>query len=189
MKILITTTIFSLAIATNAAEVSLNTSPMVDSIIFSGEITKGDSEKVSALIEKVANNGKIHQFTIHSPGGNITAAMDIGNLLRANVFIVFEPLGTSCISACIFTIAGGSQRIIAGQVGLHHPYLPQPHLSALEPLVQSEGKKAMVLYMKKMGVQGSLIDAMYSLSNANEVRYLTADEMKFYQLTTENERN
>jgi len=169
-----------------AAEIGLHSTSTTADIIVSGEITPGDANKVHDLIDRIDGDKKIHRFIIHSPGGNVTEAISIGSLLRSYGFTVFEPVGVTCISACIFAIAGGRSRILMGKVALHHPYLP--HVLESHPVarqIQSEGKQAMLEYMKKMGVQETIVDAMYSLQDPSEIKYLSTAELQAYKLATD----
>lgn len=176
------------ALQTHAAEVGLKSTFGADDIIFSGQIMTGDATKVGDLIKKISGDGKVHRFIIHSPGGNVTEAIAIGDLLRQDRFSVYEPSGLSCISACVFAIAGGVQRVLLGKVGLHRPYLPNNFESTpLVSLVQADAKKSMSIYMEKMGVKTSIVDAMYAIESPSEIRYLGAQEMKAYRLSTEDE--
>ena len=178
-------TLILLTFQVYAAEIGLNSTAVTDDIIASGQIVTGDANKVSSLMRKTVGDGKAHRFIIHSPGGNVTEAIAIGNLLRSNGFSVFEPPQVSCISACVFAIAGGTSRILMGKVGLHHPYLPNVLASnpaAIE--VQTEGKQSMTAYMEKMGVKEEVVEVMYSIKDPEQIRYLDTQELRAYQLST-----
>ena len=186
LVLLVAVTLLLHGLQVNAAEIGLNSTPDRDDIIASGQIVEGDSMRVRELIHKTLGDGKIHRFIIHSPGGNVTEAIAIGTLLRNHEFSVFEPVGVSCISACVFAIAGGVSRVLKGKVGLHHPFLP--NIQSDNPAaikVESEGKVAMTAYIGKMGVKEALVDAMYSIQNPNEIRYLNDREMRYYRISTE----
>ena len=74
-----------------------------------------------------------------------------------------------------------------GKVGLHHPYLPNVLASnpaAIE--VQTQGRQSMTAYMEKMGVKAEIVDAMYSIKDPERIRYLDAEELRAYKLSTNN---
>ncbi len=172
-----------------AAEIGLSrqTYPplTVAAVIISGQIENGDAKKVEALLAEVkrTDDGRqIRRLLIHSPGGLVGEAMEIGRLIRANGVEVFLPRETSCVSACVLILAGGKNRIIDGQVGIDHPYF----LRAAGPMddvpaLLTETKQGMRNYFHSMGVAEDLADAMFSLPNGI-VRFLGQDELSQYQL-------
>ncbi|HEY8034404.1 MAG TPA: hypothetical protein VIF37_02320 [Methylobacter sp.] len=187
--------IFSALLSLNseAAEIGLSrqnvagASPplTVAAVIISGQIEKGDAKKVEALLDEVKRTDDGHQLRrllIHSPGGLIGEAMEIGRLIRANGVEVFLPRQTSCISACVLVIAGGTTRILDGQVGLDHPHFLRAGGPGDDvPALLAESKQIMRDYFHSMGVAEDLADAMFSLPDGT-VRYLRQDELSQYQL-------
>jgi hypothetical protein len=184
--------IFSLQ-ASHAAEIGLNrqaiagTSPAltVAAVIISGQIEKGDAKKVETLLDEIKRTDDGHQLRrllIHSPGGYIGEAMDIGRLIRANGVEIFLPQQLSCVSACVLVLAGGNSRILDGKVGLDHPHFLKPAGPNDDvPKLLAESKQIMRDYFEAMGVAKELADAMYLLPNG-QIRYLNKDELAQYRL-------
>lgn len=182
-----------LSLSSEAAEIGLSRQDVagtyppltVAAVIISGQIEKGDAKKVEALLEEVKRTDDGHQLRrllIHSPGGLIGEAMEIGKLIRSNGVEVFLPRETSCISACVLIIAGGTTRIIDGQVGLDHPHFLRAAGPGDDvPALLAESKQIMRDYFHSMGVAEDLADAMFSVPNGI-VRYLRQDELSQYQL-------
>ena len=56
-----------------------------------------------------------------SPGGNLSAGLEIGTMLRLKGFISFVPDGSQCASACALAWLGGAKRLMGStaQVGFH----------------------------------------------------------------------
>ena len=179
--------------ASKSAEIGLSrqelpgTSPhlTVVAIIISGQIVNGDAKKVAAFlteIKKTDNGHQIRRLLIHSPGGLVGEAMQIGKLLRANGVEVFIPRELSCISACVLVLAGGATRTIVGKVGLHHPlFLSQANSGDNVPALMAETKQAMRDYLHLMGVNEDLADAMFAIPNGG-VHYLSQNELLQFKL-------
>jgi hypothetical protein len=71
-------------------------------------------KKVEALVTGIKRNDDEHQLRrllIHSPGGLVTEAMEIGRSVRFNGIDVFIPRETRCISAGVLILAGGMTRM------------------------------------------------------------------------------
>ena len=181
--------------ASKSAEMGLSrqelpgTSPhlTVVAIIISGQIISGDANKVATFlneIKKTDNGHQIHRLLIHSPGGLVGEAMQIGKLLRANGIEVFIPRELSCISACVLVLAGGATRTIVGQVGLHHPlFLSKASSGDNVPALMAETKQAMRDYLHLMGVNEDLADAMFAIPNG-DIHYLSQNELLQFKLKT-----
>lgn len=169
----------------HAAEIGLDQSNGANSLIFSGEIKQGDSELLKPYIEKARSNGNPRRFIIHSEGGNVTEAMKIGSLLRKSNFSVFEPQGVSCFSACVFAIMSGTNRVINGRIGLHHPlFLNAPSNNPQVQKLLLEGKQAMTQYTMQMNVAPKIVEDMYALPNEADIKYLNQNEIRVYRLST-----
>jgi len=158
----------------------------VIALIISGQIVKGDAKKVEALLSDIKHTNNVHtmrRLLIHSPGGLIAEAMEIGRLARTNNFEVFIPQELTCISACVLVLAGGATRTVVGRVGLHHPlFLRDPGPGDNVPALMSETKKMIRTYLNSMGIADDLADAMFSIPDGT-VHYLSHDELLLYRLT------
>lgn len=157
----------------------------VAAVIISGQIESGDAKKVEALLAEVKRTDDGHlirRLMIHSPGGLIGEAMEIGRLIRSNGVEVFLPQQLSCISACVLIIAGGVNRIIDGQVGIDLPhFLTAAGPKDDVPALLAESKRNIRDYFRSMGVAEDLAEAMFSVPSGI-VRYLRQDELSQYQL-------
>jgi hypothetical protein len=170
-----------------SGEVGISSHQNFDDIIFSGQIMKGDAEKVKIFINELMPNPHKHRFIIHSPGGNVTEAMKIGELLRKNYFSIYEPNGITCISACVLVIMGGTIREVNGRVGLHHPLFLNTPITADTQKLLLEGEQAMVQYATRMNINPQIIRDMYTLKDESKIKYLSRAEIIAYHLSTEGE--
>jgi len=62
---------------------------------------------------------------LNSPGGDVTAAIATGRLLRSVEAPVAIKDNQECVIACVLILAGATNRLIYGKVGIHRPYLEE----------------------------------------------------------------
>ena len=160
-------------------------------IAFSGVVTKGDSEKLKALIEQVCagkdcdiqNVSAILSFD--SPGGSFNEGIALAEAIReANVATVVED-GKVCLSACALAWLGGSGFHATGgvgtyidrtiepgaRIGFHSPYFSAKAMAALPPDerldVQANGLRtgisALVRFLTAFGVAPQVIDRIVGM--------------------------
>lgn len=97
-------------------------------ILIAGEITPGDVDMLRTTIIQRMNQFKSQLIgqpvvLLDSPGGNVSAALEMGRLLRRISAHTVVDGGASCSSSCIFLLAGGVERnvFLNGRIGLHRP--------------------------------------------------------------------
>ena len=126
---------------------------------------------------------------LSSPGGNLSQAMIMGEVIRARgVTTAVGTVGSGgkvqpsyCASACVMAYAGGTARIgLAGsRLGVHR--FTSPNTEA-DPIASAQRTMGFVLsYMTKMGVASSVVEAM---SATDKIRWLGVDEASAMNLTT-----
>ncbi|WP_138468857.1 hypothetical protein [Poseidonocella sp. HB161398] len=124
---------------------------------------------------------------LHSPGGLVAEALEIGRELRRRGLGTRLVAGAVCFSACPYMLAGGTAREVSAEarVGVHQSYYDS---SALLPLfvgvaaVQEREAEAM-RYLQEMGVDPLLrIPALET--PADGIYILTAEELEAYRLAT-----
>ena len=91
--------------------------------------------------------------------------------------------GSSCLSACVFVLAGAPYRVVqAGAVvGIHRPYDPTESETAAELQKRKQASLDALVraYLKEVNVPPSLYEAMLK---APEVRPLPPSELSWYGL-------
>lgn len=142
-----------------------------------GEILARD---LQALRERGHEAMVVH---LDSGGGQLTSAIAIGRLLRAHKAVVKVGASSSCLSACIFVLAGAPYRVVepGAVISIHRPYDPE---DAQLPAAQREAKQARLdafvrAYLKEVNVPPALYEAML---NAPDGRALTPPELAWYGL-------
>lgn len=137
-----------------------------------GRISDADAKALPALISRVKqrtalrsadNQGRVQAF-LNSPGGEILAAMRIGELLRTNDAIVW--INGECSSACVFVFAGGVQRnlIRESRIGLHRPFFEQKFFAGLSSQQAQRQYGELIAtsksYLRSMGITDALFEDM-----------------------------
>lgn len=96
-------------------------------VFLSGMISREDVVSAGVMAgllksgkQKIAGN----TMWLASKGGDIDAAMDLGRLLRRMGVFTLVGKDDQCLSACVFAFMGGERRVVAGQLGIHRPFLP-----------------------------------------------------------------
>ena len=149
-----------------------------DSLILSGEIKSSDVVELTKLLPQY----KI--ISLNSPGGDVSAAMNIGRLLRRFNSIAMVDYNQVCVSACVLVLAGSTFRMIKGKVGIHRPYLPQDKATTEDEqkVIYDAIRKNIINYLEIMNINSTLYDDMFRISPRN-VKFLSKEELDLYGLS------
>lgn len=161
----------------------------------SGEIASTSATSLKSFLQA---NPFVSVLQIDSTGGNLGAALEMGELVRSrNLAVVVggaslrrNSLGDQiatrvagqCMSACVYVLAGGQPRsqVLDSVVGVHQFYGGTSGVSgevALDTGQRVSG--ALIEYLTRMGVSASIItaassarpDEIYILSNTEKLRF------------------
>ena len=151
-------------------------------------IRLGDDEAIRTLLERgTTRSGErvgTTGISLHSSGGNVEVAMQIGRLLRSrNARAVLLPDGY-CYSACVLVLMGAVDRIVAGRIGVHRPHFTDFGYSRTVDDVGTLYKRmrsVVEAYADEMNVNRLLVDLMFSIEPA-EMRVLSMAEVTYYGL-------
>jgi hypothetical protein len=154
-----------------------------------------------AFAEFVKSNSPSAPIELISPGGNLLAALKLGEMIRNGGYDT--SLGDFCVSACAYAILGGVRRYTVPKesgpdwdydnrnvgatgtkLGIHQFYQPdalsEPQKRAFSALDMSEQQALMGIvleYTLKMGIDTRLVSLASSIPPQAPVRWLTPDEM------------
>ncbi len=121
---------------------------------------------------------------LNSQGGDLSAAMELGRMLRKNDRDVLIEPDDVCASACVLVLAGAPFRAVWGKVGIHRPYLPNDTVT--DPAQQKARYQALEAevkaYLQEMNASPSLYDDMIRIS-PGAVRYLNKPDLERYGLS------
>jgi hypothetical protein len=169
---LVALALFAFAVPCGAEVVTVNGATWLR-----GEILARD---LQALSERKRPGMVVH---LDSGGGQLVSGVAIGRLLRQVKGVARVEAGSSCLSACVYVLAGAPQRVVqpGAVVGVHRPYDPDDaHLPPEQRLAKQARLDAFVrAYLKEVHVPPALYDAMLQ---APQGRTLPPAELSWYGL-------
>ena len=127
---------------------------------------------------------------LDSPGGDVLAAMKIGEIIRADWLWTLVDDDAKCLSACVFLLAAGGNRGAGdrGPVAIHRPFFLPEYFSSLNQNQAKEKYDELTAnvksYLSKMVMSDDLFNAMMQVSSG-EGRVLSSVEMKHMNLIGE----
>jgi hypothetical protein len=150
-------------------------------------ISAQDYADLSTMVS-LAKKGFGSDFTVfaelNSTGGNISASLNIGKILRKYDAMAYIAPDSVCMSSCVYILAGATQRVINdGTIGIHRPY--EPNDESISADVQKTkygilGKK-IIAYLKAMNISIRLYEDSLFISPDN-IKILSSQEMQIYGL-------
>jgi hypothetical protein len=164
-------------------------------IQISNEISSSDFGLLKQAIDRIQKSstdapcdaGKIVVW-LDSSGGDPTAAIEMGRLLRKNEAHVVVRPSRRCLSSCVLIFAGGVIRIAdEGQIGIHRPYFSNlpVGLSTVEIRNRREKLNAEILeYFREIDVSPALLERMLGIA-PERIEVLTYAELERYRLSFE----
>lgn len=162
-------------------------------IELTGRITKSDVPRFAQLVALLRPNFEVVDVNLDSPGGDVFAAIQIGEIVRKEWLMTAvpdEPPAEGCMSACVLILAAGAVRIVGGnsRVGIHRPYFDQVLFAGLDR-TQAKAKydtlsQSVATYLAKMGMSERLHQEMMKVPSSG-MRLLSYDEANAFNLSGE----
>jgi len=123
--------------------------PIVISV--SGELAAGDENRFVQTAGTVAHGVVVFD----SPGGNLFAGIEVGEVIHFKHFDTFVPNGSTCASACALAWLGGARRLIGatGRIGFHEPYTRNSGAVS----VSASGNALVRAYLNELGLSAVAI--------------------------------
>lgn len=166
---------------------------LLSAVQVNGPILVGDAIKVLENMNLLKNKfGEIQctegqtYLIINSDGGDIDEAIKIGRIVRNNNLIVRISDNSSCLSACVLILAGGTKRYVEGKVGIHRPYFSnmEDGLNSQQIRIKIDSLNARIKsYLNEVDIPISLLDAM-KVVPPESMRILTYKELSSFGLTS-----
>ena len=120
---------------------------------------------------------------LDSSGGQVEAAIRAGDQIGSSGWTIWVREGSLCHSACVFVLAAGDNRLLAGKVGIHRMMRISSKATSRaelnDELQQVYGK--VKDYLQRNGVAIGVADLMMTVPNRS-LRLLTAEELRQYGL-------
>jgi hypothetical protein len=109
-------------------------------------------------------------INFQSPGGSLTAGIDIGTQIRLRNYTTLVPSGTLCASACATAWLGGTKRLMGpgALIGFHAAYVDQ-NGQAIETGL---GNALLGAYLNKLGLPDRAI-VFITQAHPNDLTWLT----------------
>ncbi len=155
----------------NSADIFVDRSragkPPIVAII--GEIELGDSERFSSLVTGLPNA----VVGLESPGGNMLASIQIGEIIREKGFTTIVPDKMTCASGCALIWLAGARRYVwdTAKIGFHGAFDP-------ETMEQSGlGNRMIGSYLDKLGLSSEAI-AYMTAASPTDMRWLHSGDAK-----------
>jgi len=190
MKLAVSLLAVLFPVLTSAATFSTDVGSTVFFIDVVGEIARGDAKKVDEIVDgykvKKSNYEPLRLFVrLDSKGGDVQESIKIGRKIRSHEARVSVVRDGSCFSSCVFLLAGGVERLIAGKVGIHRPYFSDlsPSMSTSEIRKERERLlKEIRTYLTEVDVPLHLLDEMLSIP-PEDLKILSYEELSRYRLS------
>jgi ATP-dependent protease ClpP protease subunit len=146
------------------------------------------SSDFAALVERVTRVAETLEIRkrvldIDSAGGLVEAAIRAGDFIAGTRWTVWVREGSLCHSACVFVLAAGDVRRIAGRVGVHRiirmssTVTTRAELNAELQLVHERVRN----YLERNGANVAVADLMRAVPNRS-LRVLSDEELLRYGL-------
>lgn len=153
-----------------------------------GEIVNSDVGTFAGIVQSLHPKFDIVTIRLDSPGGDLLAAMKIGDIIRTEWLWtdLSRDANAQCASACVFILAAGAVRIATDhQVSIHRPHFDEHLFSGLgqhdAKIKYDELSRQVEAYLSQMGMSGDLFAAMMKVPS-NKIRKLTYHELVNYWL-------
>lgn len=145
-----------------AAQADNRFDPKTSTVHISGTIWDRDAGRLQNLADQLAKVAP--QFSLNSDGGDVLAAMRIGQLIRKLEGRTTVAVRAKCHSACALIFIAGVERTDFGEIGLHRPYLDrdQELLEDHLPMLNAKVKA----YVADMGIGDDFYETMMNTDSS-----------------------
>ncbi len=149
----------------------------------SGPIAPGDAARFAAAL----TDAPYQAVMLHSPGGVLGEALEIGRAVRAAGLAALVAEGEACVSACPTVLFGGTERIVSrgAFIGMHQSVLIDVTMittrTAVAEVQRLQGE--IIAFTREMGVDPG-VHAFALRTPAAEVYYLLPEEIEEYRVAT-----
>jgi hypothetical protein len=155
-------------------------------LVATGTIQPGTAKAFAAEIEK--RGGYVKTIVLHSPGGSVSDALEMGRLIRARSFATEVGSDRYCASSCPLVFAGGVERDVGAKatIGVHQVTAVGPAGGSPAQGMDSVQRVAAECqrYLHEMGIDPQVwLHAMETPRDALHV--FKADELIRLKLATE----
>lgn len=150
-----------------------------------GEIAPGDGTRFADWLEAAAEPPA--KVLLHSPGGSVNDALEIGAVLRTAGLNTEIAPGDICLSACPYVLMAGVERQVSAQgyVGVHQHYFGkntvQPAFMAVDDI--QRGQAQVMEYLDSMGID-PMVMRHGMATPPDDIYILVPEELERYRIVT-----
>ncbi|CAG2092167.1 hypothetical protein XCY_002618 [Xanthomonas euroxanthea] len=151
---------------------------------YAGKINAGFAALVWRLATVAGQLQLPHRILdLDSSGGQVEAAIRAGDVIGESNWTIWVREGSICHSACVFVLAAGDNRLVAGKVGIHRMMRISSKATSRAELNRElrEVYGNVKDYLERNGVAVAVADLMMTVPNRS-LRLLTMDELREYGL-------
>jgi hypothetical protein len=160
----------TISITARAADISVESAGVgkPDFVFVTGAIERDDSKQFASLVAPLPQA----IVALASPGGNLLASIQIGEIIRIKNFITVVPPKMVCASSCAFIWLAGTRRYVwdTAKIGFHSVYAPDMSVSG-------PGNAVLGAYLNKLGLTYDAVVYMTAAS-PTDMRWLHSDDAK-----------
>lgn len=152
-------------------------------VFLSGRITPADLTSAGVMTDLLRSGRQRivgNSVWFASTGGDIDAAMNLGRLLRRLGVFTLIGKNDQCFSACVLAFMGGERRVVAGQLGIHRPFLPFTQDTPDREVRFRQLQKVLRQYIEEMDFPDSLYEAVMLVPPESIQILSPADLKRFY---------
>ncbi|MBB4130056.1 hypothetical protein [Xanthomonas sp. 3075] len=151
---------------------------------YAGKINAGFAAlvwRLAAVAEQLRLPHRI--LDLDSSGGQVEAAIRAGDVIGESNWTIWVREGSICHSACVFVLAAGDNRLVAGKVGIHRMMRISSKATSRAELNRElrEVYGNVKDYLERNGVAVAVADLMMTVPNRS-LRLLTVEELREYGL-------
>ena len=151
---------------------------------YTGKINSGFAELVWRLAVVADELHLVRRvLDLDSSGGQVEAAIRAGDSIGEAHWTIWVREGSICHSACVFVLAAGDNRLIAGKVGIHRMMRMSSKATSRAELRDElqQVYDSVKDYLERNGVAVAVADLMMTVPNRS-LRLLTPSELHEYGL-------
>jgi hypothetical protein len=123
-------------------------------LLLSGRIEHSDAARFERFLDETSPPPDM--IALHSPGGRVVDAMQIGSVIRERELDTLMTPGAACVSACPLILFAGVERVVSRSswVGLHQTYYEEGlFIPTTQAVSEIQSIQAEILrYTQDMGV-------------------------------------
>jgi len=137
-----------------------------------GRIQKGDYFH----LRRVLRRNKITTIALHSPGGSVYEALQMGAIINDQKLTTFIPKNAICASACSYIFFAGINRVVDGKLGVHQFF----GTDEIAPMEQVQLTVSEIMgFLNEFGTPPFVYERMFE---NKEIYYFSRDEIEAINL-------